>query len=128
MGNILYLFPQAWWPSDVLCCRACFKSNMAVCRALLRRSQFFSCFYHNKPTLPSLSVTRTCFNAPGSSEEENFEEMFRNSRFVKMGRPQGKTVVGKITHIVQHEDSTDLYVDFGWKFHTVCTLMRNRVR
>ena len=69
----------------------------------------FSYFYHNRPILPTPSGTRTCFNAPDSSDKESFEEMFRNSRFVKMGRPQGKTVVGKISHIVDHEVSRDLY-------------------
>ena len=54
--------------------------------------------------------------------------MFRNSRFVKMGRPQGKTVVGKILHIVDHEVSRDLYVDFGWKFHAVCTEKKGEKR
>jgi len=47
--------------------------------------------------------------------------MFRNSDFVKSGRPQGKLVAGKIAHIVEHEETTDLYVDFGWKFHAVFT-------
>ena len=88
----------------------------------------FSHFYQNRPILPSPSGMRTCFSAPGSSEEESFEEMFRNSRFVKMGRPQGKTVVGKILHIVEHEFSRDLYVDFGWKFHAVCTRKKEEER
>ncbi|KAJ7350998.1 37S ribosomal protein S28, mitochondrial [Desmophyllum pertusum] len=81
-----------------------------------------SYLYHNRPILPTLTRVRTCFNAPGTSEDESFEEMFRNSRFVKMGhRPEGKTVVGRITHIVENEVNRDLYVDFGWKFHAVCT-------
>ena len=101
---------------------------MAVCRALLRSSQVSSSLFHNKPILPTSSAMRTCFNAPGSSEEETFEEMFRNSRFVKMGRPQGKTVVGKIKYIVEHDVNRDLYVDFGWKFHAVCTRKREQVR
>ncbi|KAL9962725.1 hypothetical protein ACROYT_G031861 [Oculina patagonica] len=101
---------------------------MAVYRGFLRRSQVFSYLYHNRPILPTSSATRTCFNAPGSSEEESFEEMFRNSHFAKLGRPQGKTLVGKIAHIVQHEFNTDLYVDFGWKFHAVCTRKRDQVR
>ena len=78
--------------------------------------------------LPAPTGMRTCFNAPESSEEENFQEMFRNSRFVKMGRPQEKTVVGKILHIVDHEISRDLYVDFGWKFHAVCTQNKGEER
>lgn len=93
---------------------------MAVSR-LFRRVPVLSNFYHNRPILPTPSGMRTCFSASESSEEESFEEMFRNCRFVKMGRPQGKTVVGKILHIVDHEVSRDLYIDFGWKFHAVCT-------
>lgn len=88
---------------------------------MFRRTRVFSYLYHKRPIPPTLSVMRTCFSAPESSDEETFEEMFRNSRFVKMGRPQGKTVVGKILHIVDHDVSRDLYVDFGWKLHAVCT-------
>ena len=88
----------------------------------------FSYLYRKRPIPPALLVIRTCFSAPGSSDEESFEEMFRNSRFVKMGRPQGKTVVGKILHIVDHDVSRDLYVDFGWKFHAVCTQNKGKIR
>ena len=101
--------------------------NMAV-SPILRRARVFSYLYPKRPILPTLSAMRTCFSAPGSSDEESFEEMFRNSRFVKMGRPQGKTVVGKILHIVEHEVSRDLYVDFGWKFHAVCTQNKGEAR
>ena len=91
----------------------------AACR-FWRRAQSFSRLHNQNLVFPKLLGTRRCFRAPGTPEEESFEEMFRNSEFVKMGRPQGKVVAGKITHIVEHDDTTDLYVDFGWKFHAVC--------
>ena len=52
------------------------------------------------------------------AEEESFEQMLRNSKFVKLGRPRGKTVSGRIVHISGTEND-DLYVDFGWKLHAV---------
>ncbi|KAG5677890.1 hypothetical protein PVAND_007607 [Polypedilum vanderplanki] len=46
-----------------------------------------------------------------------FATLFKNSKFVELGDPEGKIVVGKIFHVVED----DLYIDFGWKFHCVCT-------
>ncbi|KAL0110257.1 hypothetical protein PUN28_013722 [Cardiocondyla obscurior] len=47
---------------------------------------------------------------------QTFASLIRNSKFVDLGDPEGKVVIGKIFHTV----GNDLYIDFGWKFHCVC--------
>ncbi|XP_015764323.1 PREDICTED: 28S ribosomal protein S28, mitochondrial-like [Acropora digitifera] len=98
-----------------------------ACRGLVKASKTFPFFHKNCVSFSSkITGRRTCFSAPESSEAETFEEMFRKSDFVKLGRPLGKLVAGKITHIVEQEDAIDLYVDFGWKFHAVVTEAKDR--
>ncbi|XP_026805725.1 28S ribosomal protein S28, mitochondrial [Rhopalosiphum maidis] len=50
-------------------------------------------------------------------EDQDFEVLLRDSNFINLGDPEGKQVIGTIFHIVDN----DLYIDFGWKFHCVCT-------
>ena len=89
----------------------------------------FSVLFGKNVAFASIAAVRTYFRAPGSADEESFDEMFRNSNVVKLGRPQGKLVAGKITHIVERDDEkTDLYVDFGWKFHAVFTQGKEKGR
>lgn len=52
-----------------------------------------------------------------SVKEPSFATLLRNSKFIDLGDPEGRIVTGTIFHIV----NDDLYIDFGWKFHCVCT-------
>ena len=60
-----------------------------------------------------ISSVREASSVPPS--ERSFEELLESSQLMKIRRPQGRTVVGKITNVC----NDDLYVDFGGKFYVV---------
>ena len=130
---IYWVFTWFYWVACVVqpLVPAPSKFNMAAfcCLCLTKTVRNFSLLFGKNEAPASIAGGRTYFRAPGSTDEESFDEMFRNSNFVKLGRPQGKLVAGRITHIVERDDDkTDLYVDFGWKFHAVFTRGKEKGR
>lgn len=49
-------------------------------------------------------------------QEAPFATLLRNSKLVKLGDPEKKIVVGKVTTVLEN----DVYIDFGAKFPAIC--------
>jgi len=50
----------------------------------------------------------------------SFATMLRRSKFIGIGKPAGRVVVGTVFETL----NDDLYIDFGGKFHCVCKAPR----
>ena len=70
-------------------------------------------------TVPSgVQQPRDATVPSGVQQPTTFAEIFRNSRFVRMGNPVGMKVKGTIIAV----SGGNLYVDFGCKFHAVASV------
>jgi len=56
----------------------------------------------------------------GDEKPVSFARMLRQSKFVAIGKPAGRVVVGTIFDTL----NDDLYIDFGGKFYCVCKAPR----
>lgn len=52
-----------------------------------------------------------------SKKNVSFHDLFRRSKFCQLGEESDSIVIGKVIDVVLN----DLYIDFGGKFHCVCS-------
>ncbi|XP_072937854.1 small ribosomal subunit protein bS1m [Epargyreus clarus] len=111
-------------------------TSRKIYRSLRRPMKINACLFNNTPKLSNTeqsdivkddsskisgfakSYEKQSQMVEGESEQnETFAALLRKSKFVDLGDPVNKIVIGKVFHVVED----DLYIDFGWKFHCVCT-------
>ncbi|XP_060879289.1 small ribosomal subunit protein bS1m [Metopolophium dirhodum] len=101
-------------------------SKIITTKLRVSTKEFIRPYSHGEPQDKLASLKHGAFaefyektkeNKQVIEEDQDFEMLLRNSNFINLGDPEGKQVIGTIFHIVDN----DLYIDFGWKFHCVCT-------
>nr|VZI33822.1 unnamed protein product [Spirometra erinaceieuropaei] len=58
-----------------------------------------------------------CKKFVSDSPAKSFAKMFRESTFVQLGNFKQRELIGVV---IENANDTDLYIDFGGKFHAVC--------
>ena len=91
--------------------RSCGNLLRKYCRDIVRNAYLFQ----QNGLLRDHKIVKYCSNDSSNSQEKTFEEMLESSPLMKIRRPQGKIVSGRITNVC----NDDLYVDFGGKFEVV---------
>eukprot|EP00794_Sanderia_malayensis_P012265 gene12264-13530_t len=91
--------------------RSIIRPTATNCR--LQQTSFRPLLVHTNSCSTSCAKDNEIGMASGNGE--TFEEMLESSPLMKIRRPQGLAVNGKITNIC----NDDLYVDFGGKFEVV---------